>query len=70
MGNVYGLSVSGSGEKVTLFDLNTTGDEIISGGGFGPEGSLVTTLVLLAGIIWFGIRVRNKSISNKIMAIS
>ena len=51
LGNVYGLSVSGSGEKVTLFDLNTNGNELISGGGFGPEGSLVTSIVLVIGIL-------------------
>jgi CAAX protease family protein len=62
MGNVYGLSVSGSGEKVSIFDLNTTGNEIISGGGFGPEGSLVTTFVLLLGIIWYVMKLkRNKT---------
>jgi hypothetical protein len=53
MGNVYGLSVSGSDEKVTIIDLNTTGNELISGGGFGPEGSLVTTFVLLVAIVLY-----------------
>jgi len=62
MGNVYGLSVSGHVDKVSIFDLNTTGNELISGGGFGPEGSLVTTLVLFLGIIWFGIKVKNKNV--------
>lgn len=55
MGNVFGLSVSGTGEKVSLFDLNTTGNELISGGGFGPEGSLVTSVVLLIAIVWVGL---------------
>ena len=50
LGNVFGLSVSGSGEKVTVFDLNTTGNGLISGGDFGPEGSLITTVVLLIAI--------------------
>ncbi|MCP5060917.1 MAG: CPBP family intramembrane metalloprotease, partial [Ignavibacteriae bacterium] len=45
LGNFYGLSVSGKGDVVSIFDLNTTGNELISGGGFGPEGSLVTTFV-------------------------
>ena len=60
LGNIYGLSVSGSGEKATLFDLNTIGNELISGGGFGPEGSLITTLVLLAGILILIIKIRQK----------
>jgi len=50
LGNVFGLSVSGSGEKVSVFDLNTTGNGLISGGDFGPEGSLITTVVLLIAI--------------------
>lgn len=51
MGNIYGLSVSGSGEKTSIFDLNTVGNELIGGGGFGPEGSLVTSFVIFIGII-------------------
>lgn len=54
MGNVFGLSVSGTGEKVSLFNLNTTGNELITGGGFGPEGSLVTSIVLLVAIVLVG----------------
>ena len=61
MGNFYGLSVSGSGEKVSIFDLNTLGNELISGGKFGPEGSLVTTFVLFGTIIFYAIRVYNKT---------
>ena len=61
MGNVYGLSISGQGEKITVFDLNTTGNELISGGGFGPEGSLVTTFVIIIGIIVFAVKLINKN---------
>lgn len=61
LGNIFGLSVSGSGEKATIFDLNTVGNEYISGGGFGPEGSLITTIVLIAGIVILIIKVRQKS---------
>lgn len=60
MGNVFGLSVSGTGEKVSLFNLNTTGNELISGGGFGPEGSLVTSIVLIIAIIWVGVIILKK----------
>ena len=62
LGNVYGLSVSGTGEKVTIIDLNTYGNEIISGGGFGPEGSVITSIILVIGIIWLAILVKR---SNK-----
>ena len=50
LGNVLGLSVSGAGETITIFDLNTTGSGWISGGGFVPEGSVITTVVLLIAI--------------------
>lgn len=52
LGNLFGLSVSGTGEKSTLLDLNTTGNELISGGAFGPEASLILTGVLLLIIIF------------------
>lgn len=61
LGNVYGLSVSGSGEKKSIFDLNTTGNELTSGGSFGPEGSLITTFVLFVFIIFYGIKIVKKS---------
>lgn len=65
LGNVYGLSVSGSGEKVTIFDLNTSGNELISGGGFGPEGSLVTSAILLIGILLLGLMLMNRKYKIK-----
>ncbi len=51
LGNFFGLSVSGMEEKVSIIHLHTKGNELISGGGFGPEGSLITTVVLLITII-------------------
>lgn len=63
LGNVFGLSVSGQGEKITLVDLNTRGAEILSGGGFGPEGSIITTIVMIFAIIWYGIKLKNKKIA-------
>ncbi|MCP5061699.1 MAG: CPBP family intramembrane metalloprotease domain-containing protein, partial [Ignavibacteriae bacterium] len=61
LGNFYGLSVSGKGDVVSIFDLNTTGNELISGGGFGPEGSLVTTFVLVVAIVIFSLNILKKS---------
>lgn len=63
LGNVYGLSVSGQGEKITLVDLNTKGSEILSGGGFGPEGSIITTIVMIFAIIWYLIKLKNNNIA-------
>lgn len=49
-GNVFGLSVSGL--KVNgLYKITTASDSILSGGKFGPEGGLVTTLILLLGLV-------------------
>ena len=59
--SVCGLSVSGTGEKVTLFDLNTYGNTFISGGGFGPEGSIITTVVMLTGILLLSLIIINKA---------
>ena len=50
-GNIYGISVSGTGtgESIIKADMNKN-LWFINGGDFGIEGGLVTTVVLLAGI--------------------
>lgn len=55
LGNVFGLSVSGNSEKVSLFNLTTTGDELITGGEFGVEGSLILTLLLASMIVFIAL---------------
>lgn len=50
LGNVYGLSVSGKSQKDSILALSTTGNELISGGQFGPEASVIVTVVLLVAI--------------------
>jgi len=50
LANVFGLAVSGHEQPGVLFDLQAAGPELLTGGGYGPEASLVTTAVLLAGI--------------------
>jgi len=50
---MYGLGLTVSGHKPSggvLFDLQTTGQPLLTGGEFGPEGSLITTIVMLMGI--------------------
>lgn len=47
-GNLFGLAVSGQETGVgALFDLMETGPDWFTGGAFGPEGGLATTLVLV-----------------------
>jgi membrane protease YdiL (CAAX protease family) len=47
-GNVYGFAVSGL-EVESVIRLEQTGNAIISGGSFGAEGSLLTSLILIVG---------------------
>lgn len=63
-GNVYGLHVSGTAVQ-SVFLVEASGKNYISGGSFGAEGSLLTTLVLLLGIILL----YNLNRSKKLVAI-
>ena len=51
MGNVYGLEVSGSSTNPSLIHSTQVGNNILNGGGFGPEGSLYATIILALGIL-------------------
>ena len=51
-GNIFGFEVSGINVQVcSIFDLNLVGNDVISGGVFGPEAGLISTFVLLVGIV-------------------
>lgn len=50
LGNIYGLSVSGNNSKNSILALRATGNELISGGEFGPEASVIVTFILLIAI--------------------
>ena len=55
-GNILGFEVSGNPQVAgTLINLEEVGPDIITGGGFGPEGGLAVTVVLLisCGIMWW-----------------
>lgn len=45
-GSIFGLPVSGNPLNSSLFVFKSTGPDWLSGGQFGPEGSIFTTLVL------------------------
>ena len=51
MENIYGLKVSGSEGFGSLLNLTAEGPKYITGGEFGPEGSILTTFVLIAGML-------------------
>ena len=52
MGSIYSLPVSGLNMEHRIFEVEITGPEWLSGGGFGPEGSVLATAVLLAAVVW------------------
>ncbi len=52
---IFGVVVSGNGESKGLLDATTSGPALLSGGDFGPEGSLYAVaagLVLTAVFLW------------------
>lgn len=48
-GRIWGLPVSGSVRKTSLFQAETSGPELLTGGMFGPEASL--TVVILCSLL-------------------
>lgn len=65
-GNFYGISVSGTGNTESVFRTSAvTEHSWLSGGKFGIEGSIFTTLILSAGIITVLLNIRKKSHTEK-----
>ena len=50
-GNIFGFQVSGQSTE-SLYKLNTPVNNVITGGGFGPEGGLVVTFIIIVGFIY------------------
>ncbi|MCM1991982.1 CPBP family intramembrane glutamic endopeptidase [Oceanirhabdus seepicola] len=51
-GNIFGIEVSGNPVVGgTIFKFNNSGSQFISGGGFGIEGGIACTIVLVIGIL-------------------
>ncbi|MEQ4300650.1 CPBP family intramembrane glutamic endopeptidase [Plantactinospora sp. B6F1] len=58
-GGIFSVVVSGNGESKGLLDATTSGPTLLSGGDFGPEGSLYTVmagLVLTVVFMWLAHR--------------
>ncbi|SDG00107.1 CPBP family intramembrane glutamic endopeptidase [Halorientalis regularis] len=49
VGAVYGFPVSGLTIGVTVFETETSGPALLTGGAFGPEGGLLVLLALVVG---------------------
>ena len=52
-GNFFGLEVSGNPQSASILASNYTASsrDLLTGGGFGPEGGLCVTAVIAAGFI-------------------
>lgn len=61
-GNIFGFAVSGTNAGPTLLVPTTYGPDIITGGAFGPEASIVAVLLgTLITIVFMGNRYRRPS---------
>jgi len=49
-GNVFGFPVSGN-EAHGIYNINVLKDNILTGGAFGPEAGILTTIVIAIGIL-------------------
>ncbi len=50
--NIFGVRLSGSMEsEQTLMNVRTTGSPLLSGGDYGPEGSVFCTFLFLVGLL-------------------
>lgn len=68
-GNFYGIRVSGINVQSSLFtSVSCEGKELLSGGAFGLEGSIMVTIVLCLGIVFLYVRNKKKSLSTEVAA--
>lgn len=68
-GNFYGIRVSGINVQSSLFtSVSCEGKELLSGGAFGLEGSVMVTIVLCLGIVFLYVRNKKKSLSTEVAA--
>lgn len=52
-GSVFGMSISGTGANLGLIRGTLNGPQILTGGQFGPEASIVAVLVCMAAAAYF-----------------
>ncbi|MDE6672362.1 MAG: CPBP family intramembrane metalloprotease [Ruminococcus sp.] len=66
-GNFYGISVSGTGDTESVFRTTAnTPHAWLSGGEFGIEGSIFTTLVLTAGIVIVFLKIKKHATKKEL----
>lgn len=65
-GNFYGIRVSGINiENSLLTSVSYEGKQVLNGGAFGLEGSIMVTIVLCLGIVFLYVRNKKKSLSTQ-----
>ncbi|GKX29484.1 protease [Vallitalea longa] len=65
LGNIYEFNVSGvSSTSSTIFQIKTIGNNVLTGGSFGPEGGLLATVILIVGIIIVGYKIYRNSMMD------
>ena len=68
-GNLFGFLVSGIETGDSLFIIKLQSDNLVNGGSFGPEGGVITTLVLSVGIAILLYLIKNKSKNRELNSI-
>lgn len=66
-GNVFGLEVSGGETEESIMNATLTGPDIITGGPFGPEASIITAIlgILLSCLFIYLVKNRNSTSLTK-----
>lgn len=64
-GNFYGISVSGTGNTESIFRTTAvSSSDILTGGTFGAEGSIITTVVLISASAFMLYRISKQKTDN------
>jgi len=66
LGNIYGLAVSGMDIGQSIIKTELVGHPLINGGGFGPEGSIIASLVIVVFSVVIWKRYRNRKLHKSI----
>ncbi|AFJ26177.1 CPBP family intramembrane glutamic endopeptidase [Streptococcus parasanguinis] len=68
-GNLLGFQVSGTGADASIFSFSMgSGPDWLTGGAFGAEGSIITTLVLLLSlVIVYRLGERKERVDNELV---
>lgn len=61
-GTVLGFQVSGLGVRHSLWTRTTSGPRWLTGGQFGPEGSVLTTGAILVGVVILAMVIRRRTV--------